>query len=281
MNANTNTNRRESKKAALVIGLNYEACASGMQLRGCHNDARNMKEYLVRTRGGYAEEDVELRVDLAREPASLQATSYAGIVDGIRALARASHERRLEEVFIHYSGHGTQVRDDGGYEMDGRDEALVPWDCRRSGMLRDDTLNELFCGFHADTRVVFVTDCCHSGTMCDLPFKYDVLQAEKGREVVEERLDVPRVPAARVVTLSGCRDHQVSMDAFDVCGERRFTGAMSSCLLQVLAEKPQDAGTWKPRDLLMALHHRLRHADFAQKPVLCCSVRQDGTVPLF
>ena len=39
---------------------------------------------------------------------------------------------------------------------------------------------------------------------------------------------------SRVLTLSGCMDDQTSADAFNVMGDGRYSGAMTSCLLKVL-----------------------------------------------
>ena len=47
----------------------------------------------------------------------------------------------LTEIFFHYSGHGSQIRDvASGDELDGRDEIIVPLDFRRAGIITDDDL---------------------------------------------------------------------------------------------------------------------------------------------
>lgn len=50
-----------------------------------------------------------------------------------------------DAVFLHYSGHGTKLRDDDhGEEADGYDEALVPLDFNDgAGMIRDDDLYDI------------------------------------------------------------------------------------------------------------------------------------------
>jgi hypothetical protein len=46
-----------------------------------------------------------------------------------------------DAIFLHYSGHGTKLRDEDGDEDDGYDEALVPLDFQEGGgMIRDDDL---------------------------------------------------------------------------------------------------------------------------------------------
>ena len=49
-----------------------------------------------------------------------------------------------DAIFLHYSGHGTKLRDDDhGEEADGYDEALVPLDFNDVGMIRDDDLYDI------------------------------------------------------------------------------------------------------------------------------------------
>jgi len=74
---------------------------------------------------------------------------------------------------LSYSGHGTKLRDDDfGEEDDGHDEALVPVDYQETGqMIRDDDLYEILIEDLADgVHMVSLMDCCHSGTILDLPY---------------------------------------------------------------------------------------------------------------
>ncbi|MCP4291010.1 MAG: DUF4384 domain-containing protein [bacterium] len=73
-------------------------------------------------------------------------------------------------VYFHYSGHGTEIPDDNGDEIDGLDECLVPSDyiSRHDGSanIRDDRLADLLD--QLDSRepasVTLTFDCCYSGT---------------------------------------------------------------------------------------------------------------------
>ena len=258
------------------------------------------KEYLINVRG-YAKEDVVLALDRnggGSTGSNAEGTTRSGIIEGILRLANASNRDRLEEVFIHYSGHGTQVRDttyeqDEQREENGLDEALVPSDFRRNGLIRDDKINTLFQEFHPDTKVLCVFDCCHSGTMADLPWKYrpttdhrayDTREERKEKETEKREIDALEVRSGcptpcSVVCLSGCRDDQVSMDAFNVAGRQRYSGAMTSNLMKILLwDESQRKGENKSptlHDLLLRLHENLRRGNFRQKPVLTSSARLD------
>ena len=66
-------------------------------------------------------------------------------------------------LFIHYSGHGTQVPVDGftgDLEPDNCDEALVPSDMN---LILDDDLKEIFKKVPKGVDLTFIADCCHSG----------------------------------------------------------------------------------------------------------------------
>jgi hypothetical protein len=77
-----------------------------------------------------------------------------------------------DAIFCHYSGHGAKIPDDDfGEEEDGYDETLVPVDYTESGLIRDDDIYEILVKpLPDDVHVVCLFDCCHSGTVMDLPY---------------------------------------------------------------------------------------------------------------
>ena len=244
------------KRHALLFGLNYHRTPKA-RLRGCINDIDNV-ERLLRT-PPYDFGVIHKHPDPARNPR----TTRAGILQEMQALARASVEQELELVWIHYSGHGCSVRDNNRDERDRMDECLVPSDYNTGGLVRDDDIKRVLRTFNPKTRVVCIFDCCHSGTIADLKYRY----LAKGRPQVEDR----SAPCeARVVMLSGCMDRQTSADAYNVNNQRKFTGAMTSCLVPSLHE----GGSHGKTDvfvLLERLRRRLRQKRFRQIPQLTCS----------
>jgi len=71
------------------------------------------------------------------------------------------------------SGHGGKLRDNDGDEADGYDETLIPVDYARAGQIRDDDLlRNLVVPMASGVFATCVMDCCHSGTVLDLPFNY-------------------------------------------------------------------------------------------------------------
>ena len=151
------------KSSALLFGLNYAGTDSA--LNGCINDVRNVKQYLEDSLGF---SDVEMFDD----EQSPERTSGAGIIRSMRELVAKSWAEQLDVVWIHYSGHGTHVLDAGSDEVDGRDECVCPSDYMTGGLVSDDAISRVLRGFNPATKVVCVFDCCHSGTIADLSWRY-------------------------------------------------------------------------------------------------------------
>lgn len=95
----------------------------------------------------------------------------ANILWAIKSLVRNSISGDV--AYIHFSGHGGKVRDLNGDEEDGYDETLVPLDYAEAGQITDDTLYTSLVGpMRRGVTVTAVMDCCHSGTVLDLPFQF-------------------------------------------------------------------------------------------------------------
>jgi len=137
---------------ALLIGINEYVAVP--RLSGAINDVEQMREILV-SRYGFAEENVEVLEDR-------QATR-AAILAAFDRLAERTQPGDL--VYIHYSGHGSQIGDRDGDEDDGLDETIVPQDGRTPGVadITDDEIGDKLAAIHTDA-VVVVLDSCHSGT---------------------------------------------------------------------------------------------------------------------
>ncbi|KAL2631795.1 hypothetical protein R1flu_016481 [Riccia fluitans] len=109
------------KKKALLIGCNYPG--TNAELNGCVNDVRRMYKCLTE-QFKFVDKDITIMVDTDKR--YIQPTG----VNIKKVLARLIEEVQPGDVlFLHYSGHGTQVpceRTDE--EDDDFDEAIVPCD---------------------------------------------------------------------------------------------------------------------------------------------------------
>lgn len=221
----------------LSIGINnYPGADSDLQ--GCVNDADDWSSLL-----GVKAEHVSKLIDS-------QATKRL-IVTEIKAIVRRLQKNDLG--VITYSGHGSWVPDRDGDESDGRDECFVNYDFRR-GQLLDDELNVLLAARHPESRILLITDSCHSGTVyrmmgspCESirPRFLPPHRFLRGTELKQRAMLVAgtirakkSTPIPGVIHFSGCRDHEYSYDAvFD----QRPNGAFTYVALRALQQLRSNA----------------------------------------
>lgn len=152
-------------KRALLIGINY--VGQNGELRGCHNDVANIKEYLINVEG-FLENNLLILMDDGQH----SNPTKENIEQAFHRIVQ--YNNAGDVVFIHYSGHGSRVKDTNGDEDDGFDETLVPVDYASAGQIvDDDILKILVKPMKAGVNVTVLMDCCHSGTALDLPFRFN------------------------------------------------------------------------------------------------------------
>jgi len=142
----------EGIKRALLIGVNkYQVLPS---LSGSRNDVEIMRGILV-SKFGFLDRNVLVLIDE-------QATRSA-ILGALEKLVDQAGPNDI--VYIHYSGHGSQVEDQNGDEADQLDETLCPHDARTDKVpdITDDELSQILGRLHVASALV-VLDSCHSGT---------------------------------------------------------------------------------------------------------------------
>ena len=231
---------------AVLFGLNY--AGTNCALRGCINDVRNMAAFLT---GKYA------TIHQYTDESEKQHTTHQGILRVLNNLADRAKRGELTNIFVHYSGHGSYVPDKNGDEADGKDECLVPSDYQTHGLITDDVIHTILAGIPASCRVTMVMDCCHSGTICDLVYR----SVEPGKITSNGRKPI----ACKCIMMSGCLDSQTSADAYNLRHQGKFSGALTTCLLECLPK------TSKVSDLHRQVQNLLRHKGFSQVPQVCAS----------
>lgn len=214
------------KGRALLFGLNYAHCKEG-KLNGCINDVKQMQDKIQSL---YAHEcDITVYTD----DNDLVNTSYNGIIKNLYNLAIQSYKDKLDFVWIHYSGHGSYQRDTSGDELDYMDEGLVPSDYEHKGLLCDDILNHIIGCFNPATKILFICDSCHSGSILDFKFGWNINTRQSNIE--NKNCDV----TAKAILISGCMDNQTSADAYNLLNDKQHIGALTASILKVLHNKPQ------------------------------------------
>lgn len=106
-----------------------------------------------------------------KDPSKLP--TRANIINGFKWLRNGA--KSGDSLILHYSGHGGSVKDTDGDEEDGYDETLVPLDYASAGQIVDDEVHDVLVrGLPSGVRLFAITDCCHSATVLDLPYAYNV-----------------------------------------------------------------------------------------------------------
>ena len=146
----------QPRKRALLIGIDNYKAAHVPKLQGAVNDVRLMHALLI-GKFGMPPENIKV---LKNEEATRQA-----IIDAIRndLIAKANKD---DVVILHFSGHGSQMKDISGDEVDELDETLVAYDSRTPGVfdISDDEINGLLMQLAQKTKnVTLIFDSCHSG----------------------------------------------------------------------------------------------------------------------
>ncbi len=240
--------------AGLCIGLNYPK--TRMALRGCVHDAHTAAQSFKT----HAPAGSQLRVIVDDGEGAIKGTKDE-IWEGLNWL-RATGATTL---FFHFSGHGTYMSDDlaSSDELDGRDEAIVA----SNGNIEDDALYKNFVAkLSADTTLYAIMDCCHSGTVLDLPWLFSI------DPVVECTRTHKAQPACRAVAISGCKDVGVSADAYNR-EEDHYEGALTAALYgDILGSRSIAAMLTLPLgETLSTLHKTLFDKGFTQSPRISCT----------
>ncbi|KAK1649739.1 hypothetical protein QYE76_067544 [Lolium multiflorum] len=149
-------------KRALLVGINYTGTED--ELQGPINDVNCMK-FLLTLKYGFPSDCILVLTDEERNPN--RRPTKSNILLAMRWLVYGCSSG--DSLVFHFSGHGTQVDDQDGDELDGKDEAICPLDGDLNGYIRDDEINEAIVRplVHGVTLHAII-DACRSGTVLDL-----------------------------------------------------------------------------------------------------------------
>ena len=152
------------RRRALIIGINY----TGQQgeLRAPHNDAHNVREFLLRA-CGFDTQEVMVLVD--DKEGKFNAPTKHNILTCLQQMVQYS--RAGDTLVVSFSGHGGRVADKDGDEEDGFDSSLMPVDFEKAGQIVDDDILKYFIkGLPMGVHATMLVDACHCGSVGDLPY---------------------------------------------------------------------------------------------------------------
>ena len=235
-------------KLALIIGINYTGTDN--QLNGCINDANNVKNLLINN-FGFKDDNIALLTDETEDKPTRN-----NILKYLYDLLTNCVDEDVDQVFFSYSGHGSYRQDKNGDEKDRKDELLVPLDLK---IISDDELNCVFNLIQLHSKCFCLFDCCHSGTILDLPFCY---RNTSEKFVKENRKVVNKLNS--LIMISGCLDAEYSSEAW----VGQVQGAMTTILIYILTMSNFKI-SWKK--LVDEMNLQLKNYGFDQRPMLSCN----------
>ncbi|OUM65931.1 hypothetical protein PIROE2DRAFT_20247 [Piromyces sp. E2] len=277
------SNCRGNKKA-LLIGINY--IGQQYQLSGCINDVQHIKE-VITTKFGFSDtpDKMVILTDDQKDPTKIP--TRKNMLNAMRWLVQGC--RPGDSLFFHFSGHGSQKKDQDGDEVDGYDETILPVDYKKSGQIVDDEMNAILVRpLPEGVRLTAIFDSCHSGTALDLPYVYaddGKLVVQKGPSSVKmltdtlnsfatgnvlgiinnnsakakKKTEETKSTFADVIMFSGCKDSQTSADTKI---NSLATGAMSYAFIKAVM-------TNNNLSYLQLLKETKKHlSNYSQKPQL-------------
>lgn len=235
-------------------------------LAGCVNDLNDWGNFAVSKLGFEAENVRKLQDSQATKKNILDSWSWA--IDGIAP---------GDLVIITCSGHGAQVPDANGDEIDKLDEIICPYDFafkNSNTYITDDEVNVLFSNVPNGALVIMIVDCCHSATMNrtvrDDLFPKRILPPDDILALFSEKEPVVRSMSKAVgnegprnlVLLSGCKTTEFSYDA---SFNGRNNGAFTYTLMKIFNEVDPRLMTYK--ELIDTVNKKITEP---QTPQLCC-----------
>lgn len=151
------------------------------------------------------------------------------IISAFKTLEKSCNYNDI--VYIHYSGHGQQMKDIGNDEIDMLDECWIPYDAYRKPCdkdrgekhLIDDEINQLLINVRNkignEGKMLVVIDACHSGDATrgegeTVRGVEDVFKAVKSLLGISPNGQNTNVHsnAERWITLSACESNQVNIE---------------------------------------------------------------------
>jgi hypothetical protein len=205
-------------KKALLIGINYLS-QPDVSLRGCIDDIVNMRNVLIDAYD-YPVSDI----NMLRDDDTLNLPTRENVMNHFSDLAKQS--AGLDELWLHYSGHGSQMRsiNDTGKT----DSVLVPLDYATSGFISEEdilvVLKQIKC------RSILLFDSCHSGTICELPYTIQYIGPNQYSKQYNPHIQMAN---PNIYALSGCKLSQTSADTYSKILHEAvgaFTNAFITCL---------------------------------------------------
>lgn len=242
-------------KYALIVGINKYKIP-GNDLRGCVNDAMAVRDMCQEW--GFTN-IITLLDDQATKESIM--TNLTNMV---------KNAKRGDKVLYYHSGHGTQVPDLDGDELDGLDEALVTHDFDWDDPFTDDVLARCLRYHRKRVQLYLIIDTCFSGggargitnklgprTLPLTENQHNLLRKTPKRSSRPFGRKPKKKGRQRHIFLAGCKEGQFS---YEDMIDGKIMGLMTSRFVKLSSRKFKWAKTYRK------LHRVIRKMTRKQKP---------------
>lgn len=239
-------------KYALLIGINYKGIDKS-ELFGCIDDILNMRDMLVNEMK-FLEENITILCDDTEDR-----DLYPNRQNILNKLTDFINNKQPgDELWFHYSGHGSIRTDRSGDEKYKIDSVVIPVDFQTNGVILDDEIYKIIKDVKCELFLLF--DCCHSGSICDLPWSYSYAD----NMIIKENINENFVDNSKIYMISGSTDMQVSMEKYNFFLQKKV-GALTNAFLMTLNANKYDIGI---EELFIEICKYLSHIGLEQTPIL-------------
>lgn len=244
-------------KKAVLVGINYSSIP-GITLRGCINDVINMSHTLTDAFDYDINNITVLRDDI--QNANLSPTRNNILSQLVNLVNQSAN---LSEIWFHYSGHGSQIRDTNADETDKLDEVIVPLDYQKNGFIVDDEIFNIIK--NSKCRTVMLFDSCHNASICDLKWGFEYNNVTKA--ITKSINSGKQADNPNIFVFSGSKDTQTSADAYSIDAQQSV-GAFTDTFLYCLRKNRVNVDIMK---LYNDICVTIKSKGFTQTPILSCS----------
>lgn len=202
----------EKNTSGLLIGINYENTM--YELRGCIHDAENLNRYFT---SHYSFENKKLLTDHTE----IKPTRENIIFELTNMLQNA---KEGDTCIFTYSGHGIQLYDRDGDEIDGADESIITLDLKF--LVDDDFYKIIDKNIKENVNLILIMDCCNSASNVDLEYE---LQTNGDSLAVHDKKN--SITRGNVVSISGASDDQYG---YETVIDDKVQGLLTTTLINIL-----------------------------------------------
>ena len=288
------------RKIVILIGceyVKYDELGILHRLPGCHVDLKNMQDMLI-SHYGYDYSDF---IILSDEKDDFTQPTRLNIMEILEKIIQYTD---LSQIVVYYSGHGTRTKDkfykrqqqhQHSQERTTRmtrtiniqkylktlytfEDCIVPCDYLEAGLISDTCFQTHFWSkIPIWTRVTAIFDSCNSGSIFNLPFRYqgeDTLERDTDDiKLHQQNSSAGAAPIPFIITISGCRNDQKSVAVSQMeqytTSHSGWEGCMSFAFREVL--KSHHFAPIGLNTLIDEMRALLSHRNFSQIPQLSMS----------